>query len=115
MDSSDSCPLKSVTTNYYLNDDCLREVFENLDVRSLCAIADVCVRFRQNAKLHFKSSEHCNSVDNSFFYASVEEELIQTSKLLRNFGEYIKTIAMQMNMEESSECNRSISVECASC
>lgn len=93
MTSSDSCPLKSATTISHVNDDCLRAVFENLDVRSLCAVADVCVRFRQNAKLHFKNSEHCNWVDNVFVYASVEEKLIQTSKFLRNFGEYIKTIA----------------------
>lgn len=94
MDSSDSCSSRSVTTILDLNDDCLREVFKHLHVGSLCNVADVSIRFCQNAKESYKSSKHGHSIDIQLESESFEKESIQALKILRNFGRYIKSIAI---------------------
>lgn len=69
-----------------LNDDCLREVFEFLDENALSAVADVCVRFRQNAidmaRLKVKHLE-----------LKQPTSVYDYSKL-RNFGAFITSIHM---------------------
>lgn len=47
-------PRKRRGTNILdLNDDCIQEIFESLDVLDLCSVARVCQRFKQNAQKRF--------------------------------------------------------------
>lgn len=49
----------STTTILDLNEDCLRSVFDFLNLSDLCDVADVCARFRDTAKAHVAKSKHC--------------------------------------------------------
>lgn len=75
---------ESVTTILDLNDDCLREVFEFLNLKELTAAADVCTRFRQNAvpSARKKSKNLVLSMGSSW------HDLSQ----LRNFGAFITCV-----------------------
>lgn len=77
-------PTDSATTILDLNDDCMREVFEYLDQSNLCAVADVCARFRQNAvqviRSKFKHLE-LNQYSPMRDYAK-----------LRNFGAFVSSV-----------------------
>lgn len=106
-----------------LNDDCIAEVFKCLPLKDLCAVADVCRRFRQNALNHFALPKYkkdiltidCGSLisymtlnlrntwtashytrKNTFrgMY-SVDEKLLQISRFLRVFGGSVKFIKLQ--------------------
>lgn len=65
--SNRKCTTKSIasseedaTTILTLNDDCFLEIFQYLDLIDLCAVADTCRRFRQNAKACFAYSKREN-------------------------------------------------------
>lgn len=105
-----------------LNDDCIAEVFQYLHLKDLCAVADVCRRFRRNALSHFALPKykkdiltiHCNSsisllalqlrntwtsthytriISFSGMY-SVDEKLLQIARFLRVFGGSVKFIQL---------------------
>lgn len=115
MDSSYAATSDTVISD--LNDDCLLEVFQYLDVIDLCAAADACHRFRQNAQAHFASPKSKNDVlhivdsdqlilrarnENSLDRNQVmlkgkydrrpNQKLQRISILLRNFGISLKSI-----------------------
>lgn len=113
MDSNTASPSK--TTIADLNDDCFLEVFKHLDSSDVCAAADVCRRFRLNAQSHFTSpkfrnvflSIQCHEYDErlilnpqldgpldkaDIIYTGPQLKLISISKVLRNFGAFIKSI-----------------------
>lgn len=101
-----------------LKDDCLLGVFKHLDLTDLCAIADVCRRFRQNARTHFASSKFekdvltidCSGKYGALFLQArnenpsdktrvlsfgedlLNQKLLRISKVLRNFGALVKSI-----------------------
>lgn len=104
-----------------LNDDCIAEVFKYLDLKDLCAVADVCRRFRQNALNHFALPKYkkdiltiscCSCIPllhlkprNTWTRLhksryipskdmSVDETLPQISLFLRVFGRSVKSIYM---------------------
>lgn len=63
-----------------LNDDCLMEVFARLSPEDLCAVADTCTRFRENAKKIFPNS--VPKLEEEFDWLTFP--LIES--FLRNFG-----------------------------
>lgn len=77
-----------------LNDDCLREIFEILALSDLCAISDVCTRFRCIAQEHFRHSYgeklelHQINRDSDTDW----QNLKRLSQFLRNFGGFITSI-----------------------
>lgn len=76
-----------------LNDDCLREVFDVMELSDLAIVADVCDRFRSIAQALFKASK----VKDLTFNMPIENETIiekleRASGLLRNFGLYAESI-----------------------
>lgn len=91
------------TSILVLNDDCLLEVFKYLDLLNLSAVADVCRRFRQNARNSFQYSKinklHLYDIVNDD--DAVHQFILKTSKVLRLFGEFITKFF------ESGSCSRS--------
>lgn len=99
-----------------LGDDCLLGVFKHLDLSDLCTVADVCSRFRLNARNHFasalfngdclritiengdhdrilvgprgNSSDHTHIVNFTDF--SLVQRFLHVSKVIRNFGDVFK-------------------------
>lgn len=55
MESSTAPANTSISVISDLNDDCFLEVFKQLNLADLCAVADVCRRFRQISQRHFAS------------------------------------------------------------
>lgn len=89
MDSSSAS--FDATTILNLNDVCLQEVFKHSELEDLGAIADVCSRFRTNAKLCFQYSKMMElNMWDVFEYeecpVSEDEFISRTSKVIRNFG-----------------------------
>lgn len=84
-------PFTSTTTIIDLNDDCLREVFESFAVVDLCALVDVCIRFKQLAqdcfRANFTRSDNWKLND-----VSQSQKFKLTSKIMRNFGGSITQI-----------------------
>lgn len=74
-----------------LNDDCLREVLERLDVIDLTSVADVCWRLRDLAQLVFASK--CKR----FKMVGYSEQEIRNC--LRNFGPFIHSLCLQPKFE----------------
>lgn len=87
-----------------LNDDCLLEIFKLLDLSDLCAVADVCSRFRQIAKKSFRCTREkslnlrcdIDSIDNS-----AKSCLLKVARVLRNLGEFIN----ELNDDRMSLCH----------
>lgn len=78
-----------------LNDDCLLEVFEYLDLLDLCSVADVCSRFRRNAKACVKYSNKkylCLTDDIKGDGDTMDQFMRKASKILRHFGASFATI-----------------------
>lgn len=92
----------SPTTILDLNDDCMQEIFKYLDLFGLCNVADVSIRFRQNAQAYFANSEYKDfSILNPEYekYATdwlrLKPLLITlTPRVLRNFGPFIRSIVV---------------------
>lgn len=72
-----------------LNDDCLREICDYLDLMNLCAFADVCSRFKQNAQAKFRGMD-VKDVDK---HTWTELPDIAKYRLVRNFGQSITSLA----------------------
>lgn len=89
-----SPPINS-TTIQEVNDYCLREVFSHLSVGDLAIVADVCTRFRQNAKAHLEFSKR-DALKRYYFSIDSREcesqKLLRISRELRNFGPLFKSI-----------------------
>lgn len=77
----------SPTTLLDLNDDCLREMCEHLDLRHLINLADVCHRFREVAQAHFHSMQLMEITK-----LVLEEEYLPIHRLIRNFGKSISSL-----------------------
>lgn len=75
-----------------LNDDCMREILEYLDLCELVAVADVCCYFRRIAQIHFSTTKY-----NHLEIATVHKVsgMSGVSKILRNFGAFIVSIDVQ--------------------
>lgn len=86
---------ENATTILALNDDCFLEVCQYLDLLDFCAVAEVCHRFRQNAKACFAHSKKKNlNVKNDIIKHknhrySFNQVISKISKILRNFGGFI--------------------------
>lgn len=72
-----------------LDEDCLRESFEYLDLSELAAVADVCTRFKHIAQTHFQTLKY-KRINALRIYE--EKGMLGVSKVLRNFGAYILSI-----------------------
>lgn len=86
-----------------MNDDCMFEVFKYLRLIDLCVVADVCQRFRQNAKRHFASVKVKKIYRNNYFRRSItfpnlpeglkisklKHDFLIESRVVRNFGAFI--------------------------
>lgn len=72
-----------------LNEDCLREILEHLDLRGLTSFADTCNRFSQVAQAHFPTSKfkHWNSGD-----TYNDDGIFGVSRVSKNVGAYIMSI-----------------------
>lgn len=77
-------PPTQTTTIMVLNDHCLLEVFDFMDVRELGGIADVCIRFRQNAI--YVAQKKCEHLELN--HRSTEGDYAS----LRHFGAFFKSI-----------------------
>lgn len=89
----------STTHVLHLNFDCLWTIFEKLGLLDLCAVADVCTRWRETAQAvyqysEFKSKLHVYS-DLCSPHEYPDEILRRTSRVVRNFGE--KTQSLYVN------------------
>lgn len=97
--------LSSTKNILNLNDDCLEEVFRHLDDEmDLCAVADVCVRFRAAARAIFESKYK----NYHFFHCakdSAANKLLVTSRMLRNFGANVKTISLRGECADKFKSN----------
>lgn len=83
MDASPNLE-RSETTILNVNDDCMREVIQYLDANDLAVVADVCIRFRQNAVkiAHLKPK---------VLYLNDYTSVVDYSRF-RNFGTTIKSV-----------------------
>lgn len=97
----DSALAENTITVLALNDDCLQEVFEYLDLLELSAAADVCERFRQSAQECFARSKK----DTLDFYHDIyrprdtfKKTLLKASSVLRNFGHFIAELNVDGNL-----------------
>lgn len=121
MDPSSVSTSNSDTDILVLNDDCLLEVFNHLDLTDLVSTADVCRRFRQNAQDHFASPKFKNdtlyirclqkldvfyvpkqnireAIESRIIHCDEDyshSNLIRISGLLRNFGAYVKSLSIR--------------------
>lgn len=102
-----------------LNDDCLFEIFKYLRPIDLGAVADCCRRLQKNAQIHFASSKfkefiipghlcrnYSDAEPRSYWQTDVPDEIQllesnhclmikRATKLLRNFGPFMKSILIQ--------------------
>lgn len=84
-----------------LNDDCLQHTFQYLKLDDLCAVADVCSRFRENAQMHFSHSNlkdlykirYC-TCESNYDGESPDVVALRAARVLRNFGTFIKAIEL---------------------
>lgn len=81
-----------------LDDDCLREICDYLDLNALCSFADVCSRFKQNAQAKFRSMKMRDITKDAW----IELPDITKYRMLRNFGPSITSlvaVALKRNNE----------------
>lgn len=86
----------SATTTHilHLNEDCLRTVFEHLELVDLCVVVDVCSSFRYVAKTIFNGPNH-RKLQLHRVYREEEtsaKRLQRIAKCFRNFGAFIDSI-----------------------
>lgn len=81
--------MEDATTILDLNDDCLLEVFNHLEWLDLCAVANVCQRFRQNAQAYSKGKILDLRNDIKGHGDTLDRVVFKTSKVLRHFGNFI--------------------------
>lgn len=79
-----------------LDFDCLWTVFDYLDLRSLCSVADTCDRFREQAQNVYQYSKFKNmfNIYSDLCHPQEYPDVIlrRTSSVLRNFGPLIQAI-----------------------
>lgn len=86
------------TTIIDLNDDCLREICDYLNLAELCIFADVCRRFKQNAQAKFRSLKTKDVTKEVW----IDLPDIAKYRMLRNFGGSITSligVALKRNNE----------------
>lgn len=98
--SSGNCneEIANTSTILSLNDDCLREICDYLNLTDLCAFSDVCGRFKQNGQAKFRSLK-MKSVDRDLWTKLPD---VTKYSLLRNFGQSITSlvaVALKRNNE----------------
>lgn len=106
MDSSSNSTGVS-TTLTDLNDDCLLELFKYLGLSDLCAVADVCSRFRQNSTIAFVHSKHKRfNLPTSIHRDgdSREQILMKFSRMLHLFGDSMDVFVADED-NEVFKCN----------
>lgn len=81
----------SVCTILDLNNDCLLEICEHLDLPELCSFADVCGRFKQNAQSYFELKKLGDTVGPDWC------DLTNRARcsFLRNFGSSMSYLIVQ--------------------
>lgn len=83
-----------------LNDDCLREIFEYLELEDLCVVKDVCLRFKAISRAHVASKklfefENILLWDYSHTYSMVNQtNEVNTNEFLRRFGAFIESLTL---------------------
>lgn len=94
--SDGHAPMNQTTIND-LNDDCVLEAFKYLNLEDLVNVADVCSRFRQNARSHFTRSSLKYSVE---FHRHEDRHYSSYNqfRVLRIFGSSIKKIKLGKSM-----------------
>lgn len=76
-----------------LNDDCLMEIFQNLNTLDLCAVKDTCRRFQNLSEYHFKTVYNRKIFSfrvNDRYKKMVSEN--EEQKILRHFGTHINKL-----------------------
>lgn len=90
--SNDSVQSMRTTTVYDLNDYVLRDIFDHLDDKDLCSVADVCFTFKRNAEAEFSARYNFDCYffnyepDEEYDWATYQIDLPHLKSLLRNFG-----------------------------
>lgn len=120
-----SVPPDQDATNHILvlNDDCLRNVLQRLNLTDLCKAADVCVRFNQAAKYIFRTNYSADlttnySADfNTFNFANYATNILNLKlsdieTLLRNFGPAIESLEIDKNLLGIGTFDRATDVIC---
>lgn len=93
--SNDFVQSASTTTVYDLNDYNLRDIFDHLDDKDLCSVADVCFAFKRNAEAEFSARYRFDCYffndeqDENYDWKTYQIDLLHLSSLLRNFGSLI--------------------------
>lgn len=85
-------PKKSV---FDLNDDCFLQIFGYLNLFDLCAVADTCNRFRENAQARLSKVAHNDLNLNSIFEAKGMRAMF---KVLRHTGAFAKSIEVESSL-----------------
>lgn len=75
-----------------LNDDCILEIFKNLELKDLCSASNTCSRIRGLAQMEFASRYK----DKTFTLLENDEKV---ADYLRNFGSQIHSIELKRPME----------------
>lgn len=79
-----------------LNDDCLHDTFGYLSFLDLCAMADVCTRFRENAKPYLAKPENADINLNSAYDAGGMHAIC---RVLRTMSVLAETVRVQSDYE----------------
>lgn len=85
----------NVATILILNDDCLCEVFGYLDLMDLCAVADVCKRFKSNAgnSIRYSRKKYLSLTDDIGCESdSPCQFMTKVAKVFRRFGPIFKSV-----------------------
>lgn len=90
---STSTSTGSTTTLSDLNDDCLLELFKYLDLSDLCAVADVCSRFRQNSTIAYVHSKY----KRFHLPASIHRDGDSQQQILSKFSKVLHLFGRSMN------------------
>lgn len=107
MDTDSPSTSDEATTILDLNDDCLYDVFKYLHLFELANVADVCSCFRRTAESFFAQStfKTIDLWDNIYWCDSINQQILQTYKVLRNFGDLIIKIRKVSAYAKNSDDN----------
>lgn len=96
--SSQSSPStsNSASSILILNDDCLISLFKYLNLDDLCAVADVCSRFRRNAQTHFSYSKLKELYSISYCICRAADNVKRAENVLSIFGNFVKSIKLEV-------------------
>lgn len=94
-DSESSCNILNQLTDSHL-----QEIFSYLLLADLCSVADVCTKFRKNAKISYA---------NQFKYGTPEiDDVVRFESLARNFGPMIQSLSFNcwLHPNVNTECRK---------